>query len=84
MAAIGNQIDAAFVFARSELVNVCESKGVGGFVRVDKADRFLFGFARVIASAFSSLRARTCHRLLHGLRFFRIRCMRARAAAQTY
>ena len=24
MAAIGNQIDAAFVFARSELVNVCD------------------------------------------------------------
>jgi len=30
---------------------VKRSKGVGGFVRVDKADR-LFGFARVIASAF--------------------------------
>ena len=30
---------------------VQRSKGVGGFVRVDTADR-LFGFARVIASAF--------------------------------
>ena len=41
-----------------------------GFVRVDTVD-CLFGFARVIADVFSSLRD-TCHQLLHSLHFFRI------------
>jgi len=82
MAAIGNQIDAAFVFARSDLVNVCDPEKTQTMKKPMTRSRAAKKKALAITRAKPNKRSAVSTRTKPPTPFDR--CTRAREAAQTY
>jgi hypothetical protein len=82
MAAIGNQIDAAFVFARSESVNVCDPEKTQTMKKPMTRSRAAKKKALAITCAKPNKRSALSTRTKPPTPFDRCTC--ARAAAQTY